>query len=353
MALALAAGTMPAPTAFANAQARPDASQTLLLSGFTVSTNGPLGQGGWHQKNTECAFGRAVEESQHVESSGICAYAYESQPQHTVTVTWPDKHHEVFVFSGHGEPFNNFEVQPRFTAKPGTNTTSKLEAAEPGEIVYGFDGSLYEGEIGNYWSDHRFLLTTRFGQKLILSTETGLVSEEDQSHNKLTVTRNGIESSAGPKLSFTRDSQGRISEVTGPSGQHLHYGYDPAGDLTSYTDADGNTTTYTYDSNHDLLSTTGPGASKPLQTLKYNEEGRLSEVIDAEGHATKVSTNVGARTETIADPNGKLTEINTYDERGDPIEETKAAEGKTLVTKHTYDSEGHLLSTTDPEGPGQ
>jgi RHS repeat-associated protein len=321
----------------------------LQLSDFRVSTNGPLGQGGWTRNPTKCALGELVESSLREEAVGVCPFAYESSPQHTVTVTWPDQHTEVFIVSARGQLFNLEGPQPAFKAEPGTNTTSTLAVDEPEEIIYGFDGNLYDEE-GSYWNSTRFILTTRTGQKYLLSTESGLISEEDANHNRLTVSANGIESSAGPKLSFTRDSQGRITEVTGPSGQHLHYGYDSAGDLTSYTDANGNTTTYTYDSNHDLLSTTGPGASKPLQTLRYNEEGRLSEVIDAEGHATKIATNVGARTETIADPNGKLTTIDTYDERGDPIEEAKIAEGKTLVTKHTYDSEGHLLSTTDPEG---
>ncbi len=73
-------------------------------------------------------------------------------------------------------------------------------------------------------------------------------------------------------------------------------------------------------------------------------------MIGADGSVEHISTNVGSRTETLANPNGKLSEINTYDERGDLLEELKAYEGKTLTTKHTYDSEGHVLSTTDPEG---
>ncbi len=309
----------------------------LLLNGFTVTTNGPLGQGGWSQFPTNCIF-------------SICAYGYESTPQHTVTVTWPDKHQEEFIFSPTGETLNNIEVHPAFTAKPGTNTTSTLQADGADEIVNGFDGNLYDS-AGNPWTASRFDLTTRDGRKLVLDTSTGLVSETDPDGNTLTVDADGVHSSSGPGLQFTRDAQGRITEVMGPSGQHLHYGYDAAGDLTSYTDADGNTTTYTYDSDHDLLNTTGPGASKPLQQLVYDPNtGRLSEVIDANGDATKISTDVGTRSEVLADPNGKLTTIDTYDERGDLTEQDQVAEGTTLKTTHTYDSEGHLLSTTDPLG---
>ncbi len=320
----------------------------LLLSNFTVSTNGPLGEGGWSQGNSECEFAQVIEEELHEESPGLCAYGYESAPEHTVAVTWPDKHQEVFVLSGHGQPLNNYEVEPHFSPKPGTDTTSTLQVAEPEEIYFTDDGNLSDGSF-EPWNPTRFLLTTREGRKYVLSTETGLVSEEDRNGNKLTVTRNGIESSAGPKLSFTRDSQGRITEVTGPSGQHLHYGYNTAGDLTSYTDADGNTTTYGYDDKHDLASVTAPGGAKPFQQLIYNSEGRLSEVIGADGSVEHVSTDVGARTETVADPNGKLTTINSYDEEGNLVEETKAFEGHELTTTYRYDAEGHLLSTTDPE----
>jgi RHS repeat-associated protein len=323
----------------------------LMLSNFKVQTNGPLGEGGWVQREAECLFGEPTEsELGEEEPSGLCAYAYESRPQHTVTVTLPDGQTEVFVFEPHGEYFNNLEVLPRFSAKAGTNTTSTLEVDEPTEILNGFNGSLYEGDFENPWTAQTFMLTTRTGMKYVLNTERGVISEEDLNHNKLTFTPNGIESSAGPKLTLTRDSQGRITEINGPSEQHLHYGYDNAGDLTSYTDADGNTTTYAYNNEHDLLTTTGPGSSKPLQKLIYNEEGRLSEAIDGEGHATKISDAIGTRTETVIDPNGKLTTINSYDELGDVVERQQVYEGHDLETKYSYDSEGRLLSTTDPLG---
>jgi RHS repeat-associated protein len=344
------------PTKLANGDYKITVTATTTSGGVqsestSLTVSGNLKLGRYLETETECLFGEPTEsELGEEEPSGLCAYAYESRPKHTVTVTLPDGQTEVFVFEPHGEYFNNLEVLPRFTAKAGTNTTSTLEVDEPTEILNGFDGYLYDGDFENPWTAQTFLLTTRAGVKYVLNTEHGLISEEDLSHDKITFTANGIESSTGPKLTFTRDSQGRITEITGPSEQHLHYGYDAAGDLTSYTDADGNTITYAYDSDHDLLTTTGPGASRPLQTLRYNAEGRLEEAIGADGSVEHLSTNVGARTETIANPNGKLTTVDTFDQRGDLLEETKAFEGKTLTTTHTYDAEGHLLATTEPEG---
>ncbi len=203
----------------------------LMLSNFKVQTNGLLGEGGWVQRESECLFSEPTESEPGEESAGLCAYAYESRPQHTVTVTLPDGQTEVFVFEPHGEYFNNLEVLPRFSAKPGTDTTSTLEVDEPTEILNGFNGTLYDGGFENPWTAQTFLLTTRTGVRYVLNTERGLISEEALDHDKLTFTASGIESSAGSKLTFTRGSQGRITEITGPSGQHLHYHYDAAGNL--------------------------------------------------------------------------------------------------------------------------
>ena len=41
--------------------------------------------------------------------------------------------------------------------------------------------------------------------------------------------------SSGQSISFTRDSAGRITHITDPSGNVQNYYYDMNGDLTSYT----------------------------------------------------------------------------------------------------------------------
>jgi RHS repeat-associated protein len=309
----------------------------LNLANFVVSTNGPLGEGGWSPSPSDCIY-------------TICGYAYTSTTPHTVTITWPDKHQEVFDFTPTGPQLDNIDVTPAFTPRPGTNTTSTLQVDGNADITNGFDGSLYDAD-GNPWTATRFDLTTRDGRKFVLDTTTGLVSETDRSGDTMTIDSSGVHSSAGPSLTFTRDAEGRITDIAGPTGQHLKYAYSPAGDLASYTDADGNTTNYSYDSNHRLLDTTAAGADTPVQQLIYDPStGRLSQVIDGDGNVTNVSIDTSNHTETVADPNGKLTTINTYDNLGDLTEQDKVFGGQTLKTTHTYDSVGRLLSTTDPLG---
>ncbi|EQD57480.1 Rhs family protein, partial [mine drainage metagenome] len=58
----------------------------VSVADFTVSSNRPLGEGGWSEYPTSCIF-------------GFCFYAYASSTPHFVTVTWPDGHSEVFNFT--------------------------------------------------------------------------------------------------------------------------------------------------------------------------------------------------------------------------------------------------------------
>jgi RHS repeat-associated protein len=304
------------------------------LSGFTVTTNGALGNGGWSQFPANCVF-------------TACGYAYRSRPAHTVTVTWPDKHQEEFDFAPTGDTFDNVEVKPGFKPHAGTDTTSTLKVDGDADIIYGFDGDLNDGNDDAPWTATRFDLTTADGYVFVLDTQVGLVSVTDRNGNTMTVTHDGIESSAGPGLQYIRDDQGRITDITGPTGQHLHYEYDDAGDLVLYRDANGNETTYTYNDNHDLLHVEGAGT--PNQQQIYDPDtGRLKEIIDAVGNVTHVDVDVGARTETVDDPNGKLTTVNSYDTLGDLTQQDQVFDGRTLTTTHTYDPLGRMLSTTDP-----
>jgi RHS repeat-associated protein len=305
------------------------------VANFRVSTNRELGAGGWSEYGTHC-FG------------SLCLYAFKTSVPHYVTITYPDGHQEVFDFTPEGGDTLFSAASPAFKARPDTGTTSELAAINGGGALgLTASGDLVE-ESGNPYNPTRFRLTTHQGTVLVLDVDSGLVSETDRNGNKLEVTPKGLESSNGQSIVFTRDSQGRITKIVGPSGQNLGYAYSSAGDLASSTDPDGHTTTYSYDAEHHLEKATGPGG-QALQTLQYNE-GRLESVTDANGNTTKISTNVADRQQTETDPNGKLTTVYTYDERGDAVRREQLFEGKTLTTKYTYDGEGRPTGRTDPLG---
>jgi RHS repeat-associated protein len=268
-----------------------------------------------------------------------------------VTVTWPDGHQEVFDFTPTGPQMTLIDFEGAtvaFSARPGTNTTSTLQDAFGAVgLVPSGTGDLNDS-TGQPYNPTQFVLTTRNGERLNLSTTKGLLSETDRNGNSLTVDTSGIHSSNGQSIPFQRDGSGRVVQITGPSGQVLKYGY-AGSDLSTSTDLDGNTTKYFYAGNHNLVQTSGSGP-RPFQILTYDSSGRLSSVTDADGNVTTITSNIPGQTQTVADPNGLLTTVFTYDALGDVISRQEAFSGNTRVQTATYDATGGLTSLTDPTG---
>ncbi len=310
----------------------------LQLSDFRVSTNGPLGAGGWSQYNTSCAL-------------FLCTTAFATSAPHYVTVTWPNGHQEIFDFTPDGGSNLFWFGTPRFTGRPGT--TSTLAIVGVSNVAYGGDGNLYAGVVasGSPLDPVQFTLTAKDGTVYLLDRNLGLISATDRNGNTVTVNATGIHSSLGPSVSFTRDAAGRISAITDPAGKTISYATDAAGDLTAVTDQDGHTVTYSYDTAHDLLLAKDP-AGHPIRTLTYGPDGRLASVTDGAGNTTTISDDVAGRQEVVTSPDGALTTIATFDDRGDPLQIDQVTGGRTLTTRYTYDTLGHVLSKTDPLGHG-
>jgi len=309
----------------------------VSVGNFRTSANRQLGAGGWTEYPTSCII-------------GLCWWSFRTSTPHFVTVTWPDQHQEFFDFTpSGGAALFYFQGTSGFTARAGTGTTSTLQVDGGTAINYGFDGNIYDANY-NLFNPTRFDLTTRDGRKLVLDVTTGLVSEADPSGNSLSVDGAGVHASNGESISFTRDTQGRITDILGPTSQHLVYTYSAAGDLATSQDPLGNITTYTYDSNHDLTGATGPGADHPLSTVTYDSSGRVSSVTDANGNAVQLSDSVGAQQQTTLDPAGRLTTVDTFDDRGDVVREDRVFDGRTLTTSATYDSVGRELTATNALG---
>jgi RHS repeat-associated protein len=323
----------------------------VSLTNFRVSTNRALGAGGWSQYNPACV-------------GALCLTAYKTSAPHYVTVTWPDGHQEMFDFTPQGGSVLFPTITPAFTDRPNTNTTSTLTA--DGSISgLTADGSLVDGN-GNIYNPTRYTLTTHDGQVYVLDINTGLISETDPNGNRISVDATGIHSTLGPasaptpgpSLTFFRDSQGRITDVTGPdSGEHVHYSYTYSSDeLSAFTDPNGNESTYCYGpqptpcsgpQTGDLTLTNNPNGA-PVQTLQY-ENGRLYSIALGNQAPTIISTDLRANTQTVLDPNGKLTTILTYDNLGDIVQQDEIVPGQpALTTKYTYDPVGLPQTVTDP-----
>lgn len=149
---------------------------------------------------------------------------------------------------------------------------------------------------------------------------------------KLTYSANGVTSTQGPAVHFTRDGQGRITTITDPAGNTLQYGYDGNGDLATVTDQNGGVTTYHYDTNHNLLSQTDPTGRTPA-TAQYNAQGQLTSITDVNGKTTTFAVNLSTHQQVITDARGNHT-TEIFDSFGNVIQSTDPL-GHT--TSFTYD----------------
>jgi RHS repeat-associated protein len=307
---------------------------TLSLSSLAVTANRTLGDGGWVQYDASCTF-------------GICTTGYRTTVPHTVTITYPSGHQDIFDFTPKGLTGEDDLAVAGFTARTGT--TSTLAVVGNADLISGEDGNLYDEDTGDLYSPTRYQLTTGDGLVYVVDTASGLVSVKDSNGNTLSVTSSGITSSSGQSLTLIRDSSHRITKITGPSGETVQYSYDASGNLHSVTDALGHASTYSY-IGHRLTGTAGPDG-QPISSETFDPaSGRLTSVTDSSGHTTGVDIDLTGRTVTTHDPSGTQTTIDHYDDLGDRIEEDVVTAGNILTTTWSYDSLGRLVGTTDPDG---
>src|SRR5207253_6686272 len=119
-----------------------------------------------------------------------------------------------------------------------------------------------------------FRLTVEDGTVFTIDQNLGVRSVADPYGNTLTIDANGITHSSGKSITFTRDAQGRIAQITDPAGKTQTYTYDSNGDLVSYKDRENLVVTYGYTGNHYLATITDPRGIQPLRS-EYDASGRL------------------------------------------------------------------------------
>src|SRR5262249_52710111 len=151
----------------------------------------------------------------------------------------------------------------------------------------------------------------------------------------LTIDDTGIHSSAGQSVTFVRDGLNRITQIIGPTGQ-IAYTYSSDGDLTGVQYPNGTTQTFTYMGEHDLKTIAGDGVV--VRTVHYDSSGRVDSITDGNNNTTTISTDVAAHQQVFTDATGKLTTVNSYDDRGDLIQQDRSGDAHVITTKATFDS---------------
>ena len=247
-----------------------------------------------------------------------------------------------------GKDFGLYE--PAFVSESDSNNELKVSnflliREESGQFV-GIAGGLYNPANAAYGG--RYTLTTGEGIEYEIDAVTGdLLTATDTNDNKLTFSDAGITSDTGVEVRFGRDAQGRITSVIDPSGNEIKYDYDDAGDLISVTDREQNTTRYGYSEEraHYLDEIIDPLGRTGVKT-EYDDDGRLSRVIDVNGEAVELNYDPDNSVQTTKDVLGNETTY-VYDERGNIVQEVDALGG---ITRRTFDENDNLLSITDSLG---
>ncbi|MCA2577755.1 MAG: tandem-95 repeat protein [Microcystis sp. M41BS1] len=243
---------------------------------------------------------------------------------------------------------------PTFVADKGSTSTLSVETAgvvltrgQNGQVVPFSGGSAFAHYHPQDWGNY-YQLTTKEGIVYDIDATTGDINSiTNRNSDKLTFTDAGITSSNGLKVTFGRDTQGRITTVTDPMGKQIKYEYDSKGDLIKVTDRENNTTQFKYNNAqpHYLDEIIDPLGRTGIKN-EYDQNGRLTKVFNGEGKAVQLEYNPDNFVYSVKDPLGNSTTYES-DARGNIITEIDANGG---IIKRTYDDRNNLLSETNHEG---
>lgn len=283
-----------------------------------------------------------------------------------VFLTAPDGRRIGFTFD-HVPQWSLFGdyLLPRFTPDPGVYATLSAPSAP---LTLHPDGQYRVWLFGRTYNPQQYTLTMPDGAVYIYDQVAGLQTITDQNGNVVTFTKDGIFHSAGESIAFHRDPQGRIREIVDPAGNSIEYSYNTHGDLISVSDAADLTTRFVYrtDQPHFLDHVVDP-LNRMAQRTEYDENGRITAVIDAAGNRTEQNFDPENFTGTTTDANGNVTTL-VYNARGNVLEETdplgntmfyeyndprhpdletRIINGRGMITDREYDDRGNVMKIVE------
>ncbi|MFN0126884.1 MAG: RHS repeat-associated core domain-containing protein [Verrucomicrobiales bacterium] len=288
-----------------------------------------------------------------------------------IYLTAPDGKRIGFTFAAEpgAESFLGTAYSAKFTPDPGITWALSVPEGESAFLSLNSAGETALFFIPLPWNPDTYILTDKYGARYTYGQEDGLIEIADVHGNRVTFLDDAIAHSSGPRLDLVRDLSGRITQIIGPGGQTWRYQYNAAGDLTQVTDPGNMAATFGYAAGRPhFLEVINDPLRGPVQRTEYDEDGRVTAIIDAAGNQIEQAWDPGSFTGTFTDARGNITQL-TYDARGNltkredpaggitrweytdarfPDFETAMVDPRSNRTTYKYDSRGNLIEDVQP-----
>jgi RHS repeat-associated protein len=170
----------------------------------------------------------------------------------------------------------------------------------------------------------------------------GVIRIQDRNGNVLTIDRdtNGnvtkVTSPNSRWIEFTNDSSNRITQVKDNIGRMVIYEYDPTGRLIKVTDPNNGITEYTYDTSQRML-TIKDARGIVFLTNEYDATGKVIKQTQADTTTFQFAYTT--------DVNGKITQTDVTDPRGNVKRLTFNANSYTLTNRRAVGKPEEQLTT--------
>ena len=313
------------------------------------TSSGDLGYG-WDMSYNKVGISISSAQSENWEPYGsasyfLTTYSLKETKAHRIMVDLGNGKAEEFTMklSPEGQAFFPLEYGiSAYYVSSGTGSTLVPYGSDCSDLIYN-GGVLYDSDFNTY-DPQTFVYTTLDGSSYVIDAEDGIRSMTTPDGTVVTYTDKGIICSGKQFVSYTRDTDGRITEISTSTGRNVEYGYDVFGDLVSVTDVCGNTKTFGYSKHYltDIYTSDGVRASRN----DYDEDGRLVKTTDPDGNTIEYDHDIDGRQEIVKDKNGGIISY-VYDDYGNILSQTDQM-GNTV--KNTYDADGNITSKTDALG---
>ena len=300
---------------------------------------------GWHLETANPRIRETVRVSA-AEQAGV-DWLFGANPfrQGTrVYLTNPEGRRVGFTFDPVPEPGLFGIWRPRFTADPGVYDQLHVEDFPLSQRA---NGTFLLYLYGLPYNPSEYALTTKDGTVYRYDQFDGLIDITNRNDVVLTFSDSGIFSSVGESIQWTRDDQGRISQIVDPDGNPARYEYNAAGELVAHANQVNDTSTYSYleEPAHYLARVTCPLLTC-VTRADFDEAGRVVASHNALGNPATQSYDLQNHTEIVADRLGNETTL-VFDDRGNITTETDSL-GHT--THYEYDANDNVTSVTDARG---